>query len=353
MLRWGVRIVLALLLALAVVATLKREQINRLMAVNTLFEPDRIVGNFSNMDRAFLSVPVNRGAGPVSPLTEGRPMALPQDTGDWIRNRAVTSLLVLHKGRIVHEDYYLGTRADDRRISWSMAKSYLSALFGILKAEGAFDSLTDPVTKYAPQLAGSAYHDVSILNVLQMTSGIEFDEDYLDYHSDINRMGRVLALGGTMDGFASGLMARAATPGEVWDYVSIDTHVLGMVIRGATGRDIPGLLSEKVIAPLGLEAEPYYITDGEGVSFVLGGLNMTTRDYARFGLMFEQGDPMAAYRSFRRNGSPRRQRPLPPRRPVKSAMAINGGFPKAHLTGSSWPAGYMGNTSISTRPATS
>ena len=122
-----------------------------------------------------------------------------------------------------------------------------------------------------------------------MTSGVKFDEDYLDYNSDINRMGRVLALGGTMDGFAAGLKDRDAEPGERWHYVSIDTHVLGMIIRGATGRDIPSLLSEKVIAPLGLEQPPYYITDGEGVAFVLGGLNMTTRDYARFGLMVEQG----------------------------------------------------------------
>ena len=289
MLRWGVRIVLALLLALAVVATLKREQVNRLLAVNSLFEADLIVRNFSNMDKAFQTTPVPRGDGPVSPLPDGPPMALPEAAQDWIRERAVTSLLVLHQGRVVHESYHLGTRADDRRISWSMAKSYLSALFGILEREDAFGSLEDPVTAYAPQLSGSAYEGVSVLNVLQMTSGIEFDEDYLDYHSDINRMGRILALGGTMDGFASGLMARAAAPGDDWEYVSIDTHVLGMVIRGATGRDIPSLLSEKVIAPLGLEAEPYYITDGEGVSFVLGGLNMTTRDYARFGLMFEQG----------------------------------------------------------------
>mgnify|MGYP001627925818 CR=1 FL=1 len=149
------------------------------------------------------------------------------------------------------------------------------------------------MTEYAPQLAGSAYEGATIRNVLQMTSGVEFDEDYLDYDSDINRMGRVLALGGTMDGFAAGLTARAAQPGERWKYVSIDTHVIGMVVRGATGRSIPDLMAEKVIAPLGLEAAPYYVSDGEGVAFVLGGLNMRTRDYARFGLMFEQ---MGAYR---------------------------------------------------------
>jgi CubicO group peptidase (beta-lactamase class C family) len=288
-LRWLARILLALVLAAVTVGLWKREEITRLMAVNTLFDEDRIVANFSNMDGAFLTVPVPRGDGPVSSLPIGPEATLPEDTGAWIDARAVTSLLVMKDGRIVHESYHLGTGELDRRISWSMAKSYLSVLFGILMDEGAIASLDDPVTDYAPELAGSAYDGASIRHVLQMTAGVEFDEDYLDYNSDINRMGRVLALGGTMDGFAAGLTARAAPPGERWHYVSIDTHIIGMVIRGATGRDIPSLLSEKVIAPMGLEAAPYYLSDGEGVAFVLGGLNLTTRDYARFGQMVLNG----------------------------------------------------------------
>ncbi|WP_135506883.1 serine hydrolase domain-containing protein [Roseovarius aestuariivivens] len=287
--KWGLRLCLALLLAGAVVGVAKREEITRLMAVNSLFEEDRIVRNFSNMRALFHATPVPRGDGPVTPLPVGPAMTLPPGVAAWIEDRAVTSLLVLHEGRIVHESYHLGTNPDDRRIGWSIAKSFLSALFGIIEAEGAITSLDDPVTDYVPRLQGSAYDGVTIRQVLQMTSGIEFDEDYLDYDSDINRMGRVLALGGTMDGFAAGLAERVAPPGEHWHYVSIDTHVLGMVVRAATGRDLPSLLSEKVIAPLGLEAEPYYITDGEGVAFALGGLNLTTRDYARFGLMFAQG----------------------------------------------------------------
>ncbi|MGQ3488333.1 serine hydrolase domain-containing protein [Roseovarius pacificus] len=291
-LKWGLRLVLMALLAAVVVGMWKREEITRLWAVNTLFDEGKIVGNFSNMERAFLTVPVSRGDGPVSDLPQGEPMTLPEGVTDWIAARDLTSLLVLDEGKIVHESYHKGTGAEDRRISWSMAKSYLSALFGILLDEGAIGSIDAPVTEYAPQLAGSAYEGATIRNVLQMTSGVEFDEDYLNYESDINRMGRVLALGGTMDGFAAGLTARAAQPGERWKYVSIDTHVIGMVVRGATGRSIPDLMAEKVITPLGLEAAPYYVSDGEGVAFVLGGLNMRTRDYARFGLMFEQ---MGAY----------------------------------------------------------
>jgi CubicO group peptidase (beta-lactamase class C family) len=286
--KWMGRILLMALLAAVVVGVWKREQLMRLYSVVTLYDADKIVGNFSNMGSAFPSVPVPRRDGPVTPLPQGTPMALPEGAAAWIEARAVTSLLVLEGGERVHESYHLGTEAEDKRMSFSMAKSFLSALFGIVQADGAIGSLDAPVTRYAPQLSGSAYDGVSIRNVLQMTSGLAFDEDYLEFNSDINRMSRVLALGGSMDGFAADLTMRAADPGAVWDYVSIDTHVLGMVIRGATGRDIPGLMSEKVIAPLGLEAAPYYLSDGEGVAFVLGGLNMRTRDYARFGLMYEQ-----------------------------------------------------------------
>ncbi|MGR3623360.1 serine hydrolase domain-containing protein [Pseudophaeobacter sp.] len=287
-LKWLLRGLAVVAIFLALAAIWKREEIQRLMAVNSLFSEDKIVNNFSNMDAAFLTTKVARGAAPVSPLPKGEDMALPAGLDDWIISRNVTSLLVLKSGEIRHESYYLGTSPEDNRISWSVAKSYLSALFGVLLHEGAIASLDDPVTKYAPALKGGAYEGASIRNVLNMTSGVTFDEDYHDYDSDINRMGRELALGGTLDQFTADLKDSFATPGEIWQYVSIDTHVIGMVIRGATGQSIPNLLQDRIIAPLGLEQDLYYVTDGEGVAFVLGGLNITTRDYGRFGLMIEQ-----------------------------------------------------------------
>ena len=288
LLKWVARLVLLLVLAAVAVGFWKREEIARLLAVNTLFDADRIVQNFSNMDAAFLHTEVPRGDGPISRLPDGPPLDMPTGYDRWVNERTVTSALVLAGGEIVHEAYYRGTRADDRRISWSMAKSYLSALFGILVDEGAIASLDDPVTAYAPLLIGGAYDGATVRDVLQMASGVVFDEDYLDYKSDINRMGRVLALGGTMDGFAAGLTERFAEPGAQWQYTSIDTHVVGMVARGATGRGVPDLMADKLVGPLGLEQSPLYLTDGEGVAFVLGGLNLTTRDYARFGQMILQ-----------------------------------------------------------------
>ncbi len=287
--KYSVRGMLLLAIILAAVAFWQREKIIRLMAVNSLFAQERIVNNFSNMDTMFLTRLLNRGDGDVSPLPTGTAAALPDAVNDWIRARSVTSLVVLKDGAVVAEDYFLDTTPDDLRISWSVAKSFLSALFGIVMAEGQIDSLDDPVTKYAPSLSGSAYDGATLRNVLNMASGVRFNEDYLDFNSDINRMGRVLALGWSMDGFAAGISDRQYEPGKTWQYVSIDTHVIGMIIRGATGRGVAELLEEKIIIPMGLKAAPYYVTDGEGVAFVLGGLNVTTRDYARFGQMFLNG----------------------------------------------------------------
>lgn len=287
--RRSFRIVILLMLVLLGLGLWKREEIGRLMAVNSLFSEDAIVRNFSHMDELFLTRPLSRGDGPISPLPKGPKAVLPPEVAAWIEDRAVTSMVVLKDGLMVHESYHLGTGEADLRISWSMAKSVLSALFGIVLAEGKIESLDDPVTRYVPELAGTAYDGATLRDILTMSSGVAFDEDYLDFWSDINRMGRVLALGGTMDGFAAGLSEREAEPGARWHYVSIDTHVLGMIIRGATGEDIPELLERHILAPMGLEQAPYYLTDGEGVSFVLGGLNMTTRDYARLGQMIAQG----------------------------------------------------------------
>lgn len=275
---------------LALVGVLKQEEIRRLWAVNTLFDEGRIVHNFSNMGTLFETVPMPAPAHVPSPLPSApAQIALPGAVKDWIARRDVTALVVLRKGEVVFEDYYLGTGPADQRVSWSVAKSFLAALLGTVLEDGSIASLDDPVTTYAPELSGSAYDGATIRDVLTMTSGVAFNEDYLDFWSDINKMGRTLALGGSLDKFTAGQHAQIAEPGTEFHYVSIDSHVLGMVIRGATGRSIPALMNERILTPLGLEGAPYYLADGTGAAFVLGGLNLTTRDYARFGQMILQG----------------------------------------------------------------
>ena len=280
------QVIIGFVLVAAAGAYWKKDNIKRLLAVNSLFSAGKIVQNFSHMDAMFFHTRLALPDAPISPLPK-KPMAMPP-LDPWLQERAVTGLVVLKDGHLVHESYHQGTKDTDLRISWSVAKSFLSALMGVVIEEGDIASIEDQVTKYVPSLKGSAYEGATIRNVLNMASGVHFDEDYLAFKSDINKMGRVLALGGSMDDFAASLTERDFPPGDTWQYVSIDTHVLGMIIRAATGRRVRELMVEKLLAPLGLEADPIYLTDGHGVAFVLGGLNMRTRDYARMGQLFLQ-----------------------------------------------------------------
>lgn len=295
-LKWGLRVVGLLVVVGGILAVFNWDRLVRLYNVNNLFEAENIVRNFSHMKDIFFSAPVpNKSTRPVEGEWREASAAMPTayqfkgksgNIAERLKAFKTTSILVLHKGEIVHEDYFLDTKKDDRRISWSMAKSVLSAMFGIAVAEGKIASIEDPVTKYVEALKGSAYDGVSIHDVLHMASGVKFNEDYLDYNSDIKRMGRVLALGGSMDDFTASIKDREREAGKKRQYTSIDTHVLGMVLRKVTGQSLMEYLGEKIWAKIGSGEDFYYLTDGYGVAFALGGLNMRTRDYARFGQLF-------------------------------------------------------------------
>lgn len=294
--RWLVRISLALFVVIGAAALWKRDDLVRLYHVNTLFDEGKIISNFSSMKDLFFNVVVKRD-GPIATLPEGkRPLAASyqwdgktKPVQNSLDSTKTTSLVVMKDGIVAHEAYLLGTKAEDRRISWSMAKSFLSAIFGTVVSQGQIKSLDDPVDAYVPRLKGTVYEGVTIRNVLTMSSGVKFDEDYEAFGSDINRMGRVLALGGSMDDFAAGLEAREREQGTARQYTSIDTHILAMVLRAATGKDMPQLMEETIWSKLGVEDDAIYLTDGHGVAFALGGLNMRSRDYARFGQMMLDG----------------------------------------------------------------
>ena len=270
--------------------------IKRLQTVNTLFDEDKIVQNFSNMDKAFLHQQL--AASPTPFIFPKTPKPLPENVTINGQERKLekllvdldtTGLVILKDGVIIHESYGKGTAQTDLRISWSVAKSFMSGLYGNAVASGAIKSLDDKVETYVPSLKGSAYDGATIRNVLNMASGITFNEDYMDPKSDINDMGRILGLGGSMDDYAADLTAKDAPAGERWKYVSIDTHVAAMVLRAATGKTLHEMFNETYSANLGFEQAPIYMTDGENVAFALGGLNLSTRDYAKFGQMFLQG----------------------------------------------------------------
>ncbi len=291
-LKWLAYLIGIIIIIAAVLAFLNFDKLKRLNTVNTLFSEEKIVSNFSGLKDIFFSTPI-----PVSGdafTWEEALSDLPNNfkvgennvaIEDWLTQSKTTSLVVIQDGKLAYETYRLGTNKDDLRISWSVAKSFLSAAFGIAVNDGVVD-LAKPVDSYVEQLKGTAYEGVTVLNVLNMSSGVKFNEDYLDFWSDINKMGRILALGGSMDDFAADIDERIQEQGTFRKYTSIDTHVLAMVLRSATGMTLTNYLGEKVITPLGFNKQPHYVTDSQGNAFALGGLNITSRDYAKFGQMF-------------------------------------------------------------------
>lgn len=205
---------------------------------------------------------------------------------EFIERTGTTGLLVARGNKILYEEYFNGYKETDRMITWSISKSVISALIGIAIEEGYIEDINDLVTDCVPSLLESGYRNVSIKDVLQMSSGIGFNEDYSDRNSDVNRMGAIsLGLGGSLESFLISL-ENERDPGTFNRYVSSDTQVLGMVLREATGMDISKFTEEKLWKPSGMEFDAYWLTDSSGVESAFGGFNASVRDLARFGILY-------------------------------------------------------------------
>jgi len=268
--------------------------VQSLYRVVHLFDADRIVENFRSADQLGATRIMTASSSEQRPYPSGAAIELPDgfifdkqmlSTEQFLADSWTTGLLVIQDDRIVYERYSLGHSESTRTISWSMAKSFISAMIGIALDEGSIASIEQPVDFYVPELQGSGYETVRIKDVLQMSSGIAFNEDYGDFNSDINRWGRGFALGSPQDKFAASL-TRGREPGTLNHYVSIDTHVLSMVLSRATGKSITGYMQEKLYQPLGMEYDGYWLVDGAGKEMALGGLNLTMRDFAKLGSLY-------------------------------------------------------------------
>lgn len=198
------------------------------------------------------------------------------------------SLLVLRAGKVVYENYSLTGGRDVQWLSMSVAKSFISALVGIAIAEGKIGSVDDPVDRYVPGLDQSAYRGVSIKNVLQMSSGARWDEDYSNPQSDVMRLGAALAPGGSLDAFVASV-PNESPAGTVCRYNSADTQLLGMLLSHATGTSISDYMQSRICEPLGFEAPGFWILDGAGREMAFAGLNLTARDFAKLGELFRLG----------------------------------------------------------------
>jgi len=286
------KVILVSVLGVATLSLVWGDKAKRLYHTLTLFDADVIVHNFSNMAQLYPTLEIKPSQPPSRFERDQR--GLPKhfaykgearSVEAFLQRTSTTALLVLDQNTITHEQYFQGTADTDYRISWSTAKSFLSALVGIAVHEGHIKDIEAPVSDYVDSLVGTGYEGVRIKDVLQMSSGVRFDEDYMAFNSDINRFGRTFALGGSIDRFAESLV-NEREPGTYLHYVSIDTHVLGMLLRAATGRTIVDYFDEKLWSRIQPESSVFYIVDDMLEPMVLGGMNLRTRDFARFGQLY-------------------------------------------------------------------
>ncbi len=256
--------------------------------------PELAAQTFRNIDRLFPSRIVANGA-TVSPLPPAAAPLVSVDftaagktysIDDYMRINRVSGLLVLKDGRVALERYALGATPQTHWMSMSMAKSVTSTLIGIALEEGRITTLDDPVTKYVPSLAGSAYDGVSVRNVLMMASGVRWNETYTDPNSDRRHL--LEAQIAQRPGAALALMAslpRAAAPGSKWNYSTGETLVAGELLRGAINTSLSGYLSEKIWKPAGMEsAATWWLDSPNGHEIAGSGMTATLRDWGRFGL---------------------------------------------------------------------
>jgi CubicO group peptidase (beta-lactamase class C family) len=269
-----------------------QKNLTRLYTAVTLYDEDKIAHNFLTMYESFNSTVIPASSTPFQFPEESKPLPNAFNyekqsmtlTG-FLDDTQTTGLLVLKDGKIAYENYWLGHAKGKPHISFSMAKSFVSALMGIAIEEGFVTSIEEAVTDYVPELAGSGYEGVSIKDVLQMSSGVAFNEDYGDFNSDVNRFSRATAFGTSLDDFSASLV-REREPGTYHHYVSIDTQVLGMVLTRATGKSLTHYLSEKIWQPVGMEHQAFWLADDYDMELALGGLNVSLRDYAKLGWLY-------------------------------------------------------------------
>lgn len=221
-------------------------------------------------------------------------------------NHAV-GLIVLKDGQVRYERYADGFGPERRWTSFSVAKSLTSALLGAALADGSIASLDDPVTRYIPALAGTAYDGVTVGQVATMTSGVAWNEDYADPDSDVAKMLLVPPRAGEPQSVTyARTLTRAAPVGEgQWRYNTLETNLLGDIVAAATGKSLAAYAKEKIVDPAGFAGPLFWMDDLTGRN--IGGccLSLRLSDYARFGQwVLEGGEGVVPNGWFTRAGAP-------------------------------------------------
>ncbi|HET9049437.1 MAG TPA: serine hydrolase [Chiayiivirga sp.] len=243
---------------------------------------------FRAMDRITPHHVVSKGT-----LTRALPpgVALDFDPEPFMQAHKTAGLLVLQDGKIRLERYGLGFDQDGRWTSFSVAKSVTSTLVGAAIQQGLIESLDTPITRYLPELGGSAYDGVSVRQLLTMTSGVQWNEDYEDPNSDVARFFGERDVPAGVDPTLDYMrrLPRAAEPGTRWHYSTGETSLVGVLVSRATGQSLAQFLSETLWKPYGFERDGAWMVDESGQE--PGGccLVASLRDWGRVGQFILDG----------------------------------------------------------------
>ncbi|TVP87912.1 MAG: class C beta-lactamase-related serine hydrolase [Pseudomonadaceae bacterium] len=226
----------------------------------------------------------------VHPLPEGEPLAIDADVEAYMADQRTAALVIVHDGKVRLEEYGLDFGPEGRWTSFSVAKSFTSTLVGAAIKDGYIESIDDKVSDYIPDLQGSAYDNVTIAQLLTMTSGVAWNEDYADPHSDVALFNAHKAEPG-VDVTVSYMrqLEAEAEPGTTWAYKTGETNLIGVLASQATGKNLSEYLAEKIWQPFGMEQDATWLLGSTDLEISGCCIQASTRDFARFGLFILGG----------------------------------------------------------------
>ncbi|MBN7796867.1 serine hydrolase domain-containing protein [Parahaliea mediterranea] len=256
--------------------------------------PGAQIPTFRNIDRLFPSRPIRRGD-TVRPLVVGTGRAFKDmtfesagqryDLFDWVSRNRIAGVLVMKDGQRRFEHYEFGNTANTRWMSMSMAKSISTTLVGVAIQQGLIASVDDALVQYIPSLAGGAYEDVTVRHLMLMASGVQWNEDSTDESSERRQVLelQIAQRPGAILDYMSGL-PKLAPSGTRWNYSTGETHLVGELLKAATGQWPADFLSEHLWSRLGMESDAsWWLESPDGLEIAGSGIAATLRDYGRFG----------------------------------------------------------------------
>ena len=247
---------------------------------------------FRSLDAVAVLAEANviEAGGTAFPMPRGEPISIPMNVEIYMREQRTAGLVIIQDGKLRLEQYGLGFDGTGQWTSFSVAKSFTSTLVGAAIKDGFIKSIEDKVSDYIPNLKGSAYDDVSIKQLLTMTSGVRWNEDYEDKNSDVALFNDHKAEPG-VDATVSYMrtLSREAPAGDKWAYKTGETNLIGVLVSSATGKTLSAYLSEKIWAPFGMEHNGSWLLGSTGHEISGCCIQASTRDFARFGLFMLEG----------------------------------------------------------------